>query len=138
MVHALHEVWRVLKPGGIVIDLRPICVDVPLFILTSTGWKSAGIADRGPERGDDVAANRAMRIVVRDGSFKRLRLAYFNLNYYWNDLKELKMDVEGRWKGDIVISREIWRHARRLFKNGSGQSRIWIPVRMKITRYQKL
>jgi hypothetical protein len=138
MVHALQEVRRVLKPGGIVIDLRPICVAVPLFILTSTGWISAGIADRGPERVDDVAANRAMRIVVRDGSFKKLRLEYFNLNYYWNDLKELKMDLEGRWKGDIVISREIWQHARRLFKNGSGQDRIWIPIRMKIARYQKL
>ena len=94
MVHALKEVWRVLKPGGVLIDLRPISVDVPLFILTTTGWKSAGLPDQSPDRIHDLAANRTIRNVVNDGLFIRLKQEYFDTKYYWKNLKELKSDVE--------------------------------------------
>ena len=33
MVHALNEAWRVLVDHGIMIDVRPLCVDVPLEIV---------------------------------------------------------------------------------------------------------
>jgi hypothetical protein len=137
MVHALGEVWRVLKPAGIVIDLRPISVDIPLLILTATGWKSAGPVDNSPDRVHDTAANRAIRTAVHDRLFIRLKQEYFNVNYYWNDLKELRMDAEGRWKGDVIISKEIWQQARLLFKSGSGKKRIRIPFRKKLITYQK-
>jgi hypothetical protein len=138
MVHALGEVWRVLKPAGIVIDLRPICVDLPILILTVTGWKSAGPVDNSPDRVHDIAANRAIRTVVHDHLFIRLKQEYFNVDYYWNNPKELKMDAEGRWKDDVLISKEIWRQARLLFKNGSGERRVRIPFRVKLTAYQKI
>jgi len=137
MVHALQEVWRVLIPRGIIIDLRPICVDVPLYILTSDGWKSAGFVDRGLERVNDIASDRAMRLVIQDRSFKRIMREYFYLNYYWNDLNDLKTDLEGSWKEDVILSKENWERARHLFTTGTGQDRVRIPIRMKITKYQK-
>lgn len=138
MVHALQEVWRVLKPLGMVIDLRPISVDVPLWILTLSGWKSAGLVDQLPDRIYDIAADRAMRSMVHAGLLIRLQQKYFGINYYWNNLKDLKTDIEGRWKEDLIISKEVWRQARLLFKNGSGLRRIRIHFRKKITVYQKL
>jgi hypothetical protein len=137
MVHALQEAWRILIPRGILIDLRPICVDVSLDISTSNGWKSAGLVDRGPERPNDIASDRAIRIVVHDGLFVWINREYFNFNYYWNDLDELKTDVEGPWKEDLILSMENWKLARRLFKNGSGPNRIRTPIRMKIAKYRK-
>jgi hypothetical protein len=118
-------------------DLRPICVDVPLDILTSDGWKSAGLVDRGPERGDDIASDRAVRRMVQDGLFTRINRKYFHLNYYWKDLDGLKTDVEGPWKEDLILSKQNWNLAWRLFKNGSGPERIRIPIRMKITKYRR-
>ncbi len=137
MVHALKEVWRVLKPGGVLIDLRPISVDVPLFILTTTGWKSAGLPDQSPDRIHDLAANRTIRNVVNDGLFIGLKQEYFTTKYYWKNLKELKSDVENYWKEDVIVSKEIWQHARLLYTSGSGQRRILFPLRRKLIVYQK-
>ena len=33
MVHALREAWRVLVPGGCLIDLRPLAKDPPLEVI---------------------------------------------------------------------------------------------------------
>jgi len=137
MVHALKEVWRVLKPGGVLIDLRPISVDVPLFILTTTGWKSAGLPDQSPDRIHDLAANRTIRNVVNNGLFIRLKQEYFTTKYYWENLKELKSDVENYWKEDVIVSKEIWQQARLLYTSGSGQRRILFPLRRKLIVYQK-
>jgi hypothetical protein len=137
MVHALKEAWRVVKPFGTLIDLRPISVDAPLLILIDSGWKSAGLADQHPDRVYDIAADRAMRIVVHELLFIRVKQKYFDINYYWNNLKECKRDIEGRWKDEIIVSKETWRQGRYLFKNGSGQRRVRIPFRKKITVYQK-
>jgi uncharacterized protein YeeX (DUF496 family) len=137
MVHALEETCRVLKPDGILIDLRPISVDVPLLILTASGWKSAGIPDQSPDRVHDLAADHALRIVLQDGLFTRVKRKYFDVNNYWNSLKALKEDIEDRWKDDVIVSTEIWQEARILFKNGSGQKRVRFPFRKKISVYQK-
>jgi hypothetical protein len=137
MVHALKEVWRVLKPGGIVIDLRPISVDVPLLILTTAGWKSAGIPDQSPDRVHNLAANQAMRSVIHDGLFVKLKQDYFETKYYWNNLRELKSDVDNCWKDDVIVSKEIWQHARFLYTSGNGQRRIQFPLRRKLIMYRK-
>ena len=133
MVHALKEAWRLLRRGGMLIDLRPLSVDVPLLILTINGWKSAGMPDQSPDRVHEHAADRAMRSEVHEGLFVKAKQKYFVVNYYWNELKELKADVEGPWKGSLIISKDIWQQARQLLKNGSGERRVRIFFRKKIT-----
>lgn len=138
MVHALKEAWRVLKPGGIVIDLRPISVDVPILILTSSGWESAGRPSQSPDRVHDLVANRATRAVVREGLFTKLKQVYFVTNYYWNDLKGLQADIDESWKEDIIVTDEIWQQVRCLFERGSGLRRILFPMHRKLIIYQKI
>ena len=137
MVHALKEAWRVLKPGGTLIDLRPISVDVPLFILTDAGWKSAGCPSQSPDRVHDQAANRAIRNVIRDGRFSKVKQVYFVTKNYWNTVEELQADVDESWKDDIIVTEEIWQEARRLFELGSSQRRILFPIRRKLTIYRR-
>jgi hypothetical protein len=137
MVHALKETWRVLKPAGMVIDLRPISIDTPLLILTKSGWKSAGYPDQSPDRIHDIASDQAMQGVVKAGMFTRVKRHYFEINYYWDNLDELKAYIQDCWADDVIISKEIWRHAHLLFKNGTGERRIRFPFRKKITVYQK-
>jgi hypothetical protein len=137
MVHALREAWRVLKPGGILIDLRPISVDVPLLILTNAGWKPAGCPSQRPDRVHDLAANRAIRNVIREGRFSKVKQVYFVTNYYWNNMEELQADVDESWKDDIIVTEEIWQEAHRLFKLGRNQRRILFPIHRKLTTYLK-
>ena len=138
MVYALKETWRVLRPSGTLIDLRPLSIDVPLLILTNAGWKSAGLPDQSQDRVHDNAADRAMRAVVHDGLFSRTKRKYFDVNNFWNSLAALKEDVEERWKEDVIVPKGIWREARLLYKNGSGKQRVRIAFRKKISVYQKM
>lgn len=136
MVHALQQAWRVLRPSGFLIDLRPIAVDTPLLIFTRAGWKSAGLPDQSPDRVYAIAADRAMRSVVRDGLFVRTKWKYFDINYYWVNLEDLKADIEERWKDDVIISDDIWKRARALLNERGEEKRIRIPFRKKINVYR--
>ncbi len=137
MVHALKEAWRVLRRGGLLIDLRPLSVDVPLLILTRNGWESAGMPDQSPDRVHERAADQAIRRGLQEGLFVKAKQKYFVVNYYWNELKELKAFAEGPWKGSLIISKDIWQQAKQLLRNGSGARRVRIFFRKKITVYQK-
>ncbi len=138
MVHALKQFWRILAPNGTLIDLRPTCMDVDLLIQSKKGWVSAGRVDRGELRLHDNAANRTMRTVIQEGLFKKVHFTYFLTRHYWNDLEGLRTDTEGSWKEDATIAEETWQRARSLLGTGSGEDRICVPVRRKITTYQKL
>ena len=137
-MHALKEAWRVLRAGGALIDMRPISVDVPILILSSAGWESAGRPSQSPDRVHDLVANRAIRDVVREGLLVKLKQVYFVTNYYWNDIHELQSDVDECWKEDIIMTKKIWQKVSRLFKRGSGERRILFPLRRKITVYRRI
>lgn len=138
MVHALRETWRVLKPGGFLVDLRPISIDVPLYVLTDDGWKTTGMPDQSPDRVHDFAADQAMRVLVDDGKLILVKRRYFSVSHYWNTYRALKQDVEEYWKEDVIISPEIWQQARLLYKSGRGKRRLRFPFRKKISLYQKV
>lgn len=137
MVHALKEFWRVLVPRGVLIDLRPICMDVDLLILSAYGWERAGRVDRGELRLHDNAANLVMRSAVSERLFQRLKRTYFITKHYWNDLEGLRTDSEDCWKEDVTISEDTWQRASSLLETGSGEDRVCVPVKRKIATYQK-
>lgn len=71
MVHALEEAWRVLKPGGVLIDLRPAMVHRNVGIIDARGFRKLGVM--GERFDDDIVANRAVASVLRRGLFRRSR-----------------------------------------------------------------
>lgn len=71
MVHALEEAWRVLRPDGLLIDLRPAMVHRDVGVTGAQGFRKLGVMR---ERfGDDIVANRAVSSVLRRGMFRRSR-----------------------------------------------------------------
>lgn len=71
MVHALEEAWRVLKPDGLLIDLRPAMVHRDVGVKGAQGFRKLGAMDERFE--DDIVANRAVAAVLRRGLFRRSR-----------------------------------------------------------------
>src|SRR5262245_7713374 len=68
MVHALHEAHRVLKPNGLLVDLRPAAVHRHVGIAGNGCYQRLGTTQR--EKFDDNrAANRAVAHVLREGLF---------------------------------------------------------------------
>lgn len=69
MVHALREAHRVLKPGGILIDLRPAARHRRVGLSDGRRWVSIGLMRESLD--DDHAADRAVAEVTRAGLFRR-------------------------------------------------------------------
>jgi len=137
MVHALQEAWRVLVPGGIMIDVRPLCVDVPLEILTPAGSESAGLVDMNPEIDKDIASDAAIQAVIGDGLYKMVKQEYFDFAYYWNSIREFKADLDERWKDEVILPIEVLKRARAMFKKHQDDARLRIRIRMTLAKFTK-
>ena len=70
MVHALEEAWRVLRPDGLLIDLRPAMANRRVEIEGPNGVRAVGLMQEIFD--DDIRANRAVASVIRRGLFRRI------------------------------------------------------------------
>jgi hypothetical protein len=100
MVHALREAHRVIKPAGLLIDLRPRSAHRPVGITCDSHLQSLGIVYRNI---DDVrAANRAVVHVLRAGWFKSEERVRFDCNRimdapgefqaWWDEFAHIQLD----------------------------------------------
>jgi hypothetical protein len=88
MVHALTEAHRVLKPNGILIDLRP----APKHRRAGLG-EGAGVTWVGWMRedfADDRTASRAVAHVLRQGLFERVSRMTFDLDRVMDSPEDLR------------------------------------------------
>ena len=89
MVHALRECWRVLEPGGVLLDLRPVTSSSPIERIGSPSSVSIGAIDGSPGVDDDRASEAAMARVLRERLFRPVTRECFDLHTYWRDVDEL-------------------------------------------------
>ncbi len=70
MVHALEEAWRVLRPEGLLLDLRPAMVHRKVGVAGQDGPLEVGVMRERFD--DDLAADRAVAGALRRGLFRRV------------------------------------------------------------------
>ncbi|HEV8340728.1 MAG TPA: hypothetical protein VGR25_13905 [bacterium] len=105
MVHALHEIHRVLIPGGLLADLRPDRRleggkrrrDVLARISYRRGGREipVGVLEEG-SFADDEAADRAVRRVLREGTFTLDSTETLPFRLYFRDLESAEDYLETR------------------------------------------
>jgi hypothetical protein len=88
MVHALHEAQRVLKPDGRLIDLRPMHIHRRVGISQAGIYQQIGMMHEIFD--DDLAADRAVAQVLREGFFKIEGRIKFNCNRIMDSFPEFK------------------------------------------------
>ena len=137
MVHALHEAWRILRPQGILIDLRPLCADAPLEIVFTGGCDSAGPVDMSLGIAHENAADHAVESAVGEGIFKELELEHFDFAFYWDTPKEMKAEMDEYWKDDAILSPDVLQRAAALFKKRRSQAQVRLRVPMKLAKFEK-
>jgi hypothetical protein len=138
MVHALNEAHRILIPTGILIDVRPLSVDVPLEVIYQGGGESAGMIDMSPDIELDRAADRAIESVLTDQLYRESWVENFDFPYYWKTFRDMKVDLDEYWMTDVIIPEEVLQRARILFRKRRPQTQILVRVRMKLGKYEKL
>jgi hypothetical protein len=95
MVHALEQAWRVIKPGGLLLDLRPAPVHRRVGIELNGTFQQVAVMREKLD--DDYAANAAVREVLERRLFKRLSHRRFDC-IRGMPLKDFKP-----WLGDVTI-----------------------------------
>jgi hypothetical protein len=137
MVHALEESWRVLVPGGIMVDVRPLSVDVPLEVVFTGGSEKAGLVDMSPDLEYDIAADRSVDTVVNMGIFGQTSLEIFDYAYHWKTFHSMVEDFNERWQDEINVAAEVMKKARKIYLEMRPNAHLRLPMRMKMGKYVK-
>jgi hypothetical protein len=116
MVHALSEAHRVLRPGGVLIDLRPEAVHRRIGLGEGRRWRLVGVMREGFE--EDHAADGAVRRALRDGLFRPGRRQRFVLDRVMDSVADLRT-----WIAEFGQRRALESHAWLLARVERGLKR---------------
>ena len=114
MVHALLEVHRVLKPNGLLIDLRPAAKHRRVGFGMGKYWQPVGVMREAFD--DDWAANRAVREALRLRLFQRETQSEFDIDRVMDSIGEFRA-----WLDEFV-------------QQGNLPSHEWLVQRLQIGR----
>lgn len=98
MVHALTEAHRVLKPDGILLDLRPAASHRRAGLGEGNRWKQVGVMRENLD--DDIASDRAVIQVIRDNLFRQEKLFEFDLDRVMDTLSDFRA-----WLDDFDVDK---------------------------------
>jgi hypothetical protein len=134
MVHALQDVGRVLRPDGLMLDVRCYAQQWPLEVLANGQWLTAGAIDDASYTPDDLAADAALMHIEREGWFARERADEFKLYCYWDSLDAMQTEIVEVW-APARVPDEVMTRARTLAPDQTARARV--RLQMKISRWQK-
>jgi SAM-dependent methyltransferase len=138
MVHALSEIRRTLKPGGILIDLRPVEDNWPVEVASSSGNQVAGrLTDMPAGLADDEAAFAAMKDVEARGWFVNEQEDNFVFFYYWDTPSEMKAYMDSEWDDFEKMEEDVYQKTKALWASANADARVRVRRKMLITRWMK-
>jgi hypothetical protein len=107
MVDALHEIHRVLAPGGILVDARPDSrVDAYAERRKARGFERFGIVRTNRvELANDRASDLAIARVVSEGLFRTVRRGRFWHEVPFDSLNALRQYL---WEHQRFVRRAKW------------------------------
>lgn len=138
MVHALSEIRRVLRPDGILIDLRPLADNWRVEVASLREVKRTGrVSDLPGQTIGDGAANEAIQEVERRGWFKREQEELFPFIYSWDTPSEMEEFVNEDWKDFIALDEDTKRTTRSTWAVADADSRVRIRMEVWIAESRK-
>jgi hypothetical protein len=138
MVHALKEILRVLKPGCILVDLRPLADRWPVEISTLNGFLETGrVTDLPTGLGDDMAANESVQKAASLGWITREQEFSFPFYTYWDDPGEMISYISERWADFLILEDDVRTATWNAWKVAGAGRNVRIKMTMLLTSWLK-
>ncbi len=113
MVHALHEIRKLLKPGGALIDIRPNGELVEFIRPHDDEEFFIGHMHETDDYVEYFQAEAAMQKVLAEELFKIEKAGEFTFQVHADSFDELKSFLDENWS-DSLITEEVIAEAKRL------------------------
>jgi hypothetical protein len=137
MVHALEEIRRVLAPGGILIDIRPLADRWPVEVgSTGTFQQTGRVTDLPVQVDGDVAANQTMKEAEARGWFEREQEALFPFLYSWDTPSEMEEFIAEDWADFVQLDEPAKMATRAAWASAEAEARVQVRVQILITRWK--
>src|SRR5574341_56289 len=137
MVHALKDIWRVLAPDSLLLDLRPLSGAWPVEVVSAGGVTVTGHVDESADVADDRAADAALATVAQAGLFARERDGGFDFRWYWDSLDEAQAYIAEKWT-EARVSEELLAKTRRQMARAGEGARVRASAQVVISRWRRL
>ena len=137
MVHALREACRVLRPGGLLIDLRPIVSHPPVDVLGGGQVAPAGRLDDSSDAADAAACERTLRLAVEQRWLQPHETDAFGYSMYWDTLEQMLEYVTANW-GEVQVPEDVVVRAQQLADVAVRPVRVRVRLTMSIAGYVKI
>jgi len=137
-VHALEEIRRVLIPGGLLIDLRPLVDRWPVEVVWRGGKCVNGrLIDLPTGLADDAAANSALEEVTHQEWFTCENVKHFQIFVYWNDPEEMRLHILERWNDTTVLGDAVLKETITTWSAAGENKRVRVKMRMLLSVLKK-
>jgi hypothetical protein len=133
MVHALEKVHRLLRPGGILIDIHPDGAPPPIDVLIDGHATRVGYLQESSGFVEYYQADDALAEIVRRGLFVLERAETFDFFTHVDTIAELSDYLAAEWSGAILPEAVTWRADKLLSAPGKQKQVILCEV-VRITR----
>ncbi len=125
MVHALKEAHRVLKPGGILIDLRPAPAHRRLGLGEGRHWRLVGPLHEILD--DDYAADAAVAWMVRERYLRPEKRMRFRIDRVMDSMDDIRQFID-----DFDQRRQLPTHAPLLEEVEHQRERLRKPAKITV------
>ncbi len=136
MVHALTEAYRVLKPNGILIDMRPAAKHRRAGLGEGKRWRFVGALRENFD--DDIASDRAVKQVVRDGLFRRESQIEFDLDRVMDTLQDFRAWLDDFSAEKLPSHESLYRKVERTLAKEPHGIKIAVRGPLKIGLLRKI
>src|ERR1051325_5128688 len=137
MVHALEEIHRVLVPGAVLLDIRPLADRWPVEVTSGSGFTETGrLEDLADQLNADAASGEAMREAERRGWFQRDQEEFFPFFYTWDTASEMEEYLAEEWTDFAELGEDTKKATRSAWAISDADSRVRVRVKVLISRWR--
>lgn len=107
MVHALHLIWKRLKPGGLLIDIHPSGEPPPIDVRLGEACHRVGWVAEADDYIEYIQSDEALAEAVQRGWYSLRQTERFAFTTYADNTRDLLTHLENAWEEAIIAERVI-------------------------------